>query len=164
MCNADAISSGVSSGEAISSKQKRPTLSRHDSESVPPAALRRHRHAAHVEAGPPAARARDADSGPANSGLPRGGRAASPDEVSGGAGGGAGGGAVAADDRGATGGAPGGSAGEAVAATGAQRRRGRGEASDLAVVFSPAAAATGVESDADEDVRAHAARERVRVI
>jgi hypothetical protein len=161
--NADAISSGVSSGEAISSKQKRPTGSRHDSESAPPAALRRHRRDHRAGgAGPSGVHAaREADSGRAE----RSRRAPSPDEVSGGAGGAGGAGGDAAadelhfdDDAAASGGAGGaGPADEDGAGGGAglqqRRARGDGNASDMGVVFSPAAAVTGAESDGDEEVR-----------
>ena len=150
MRNADAVSSGVSSGEAISSKQKRLTGSRHETESAPP----RDGGAA----GP--RNAREADSGrvarlrrtePALLEPAPGAE----DAVAASAG---------VRSAGAEGAGPGGGAGNGV---GPARRQARHEAgaSDLAVVFSPAGGVvTGHESeDADEDVRSPALNCLLRV-
>ena len=137
--NADAVSSGVSSGEAISSKQKRLTGSRHETESAPP----RDGGAA----GPRTTR--EADSGRVAR-LRRtepGGLEPAPGADD----------AVAASlgvrSAGAEGAGPAG--GRAGNAAGRRHARDEAGASDLAVVFSPAGGVvTGHESeDADEDVR-----------
>jgi hypothetical protein len=145
--NADAaVSSGVSSGEAISSKQKRHTGARHETESAPPSALPRLQlrdgaaagqraarevDSAHVtrarRAEPPLLEAAPRDAAASIGGLSVGGEAAGPDARR---------------------------AGQA-AGTGRRRAREEAGASDLAVVLSPAGGvATGdAAEDPEEDVR-----------